>query len=158
MSIPWKQSLALGLALSLVASPALAGGRHKGHGRHGHHGQHSAYRAHGYGPPRHYYHHHHHHGHGDDLALALGLTAVGVTAFALWAAATPPPVYGGVVVAPAPEPVAWNDPDVTVLSEGTLDTGEFCREFQKEIVVGGRVERGWGIACLMEDGSWRIGR
>ena len=156
MSIPWKQSLALGLALSLVAAPALAGGRHKGHGRHGHHGHHAAYRAHGYGPPRHY--HHHHHGHGDDLALALGLTAVGVTAFALWAAATPPPVYGGVVVAPAPEPVAWNDPDVTVLSEGTLDTGEFCREFQKEIVVGGRVERGWGIACLMEDGSWRIGR
>ena len=156
MSNPWKRSLALGLALSLVASPALAGGRHRGHGRHGDHGHHGGY---WYGPPRHY-HHHHHHGHGDDLALALGLTAVGVSAFALWAAATPPPppYYGGVVVAPAPQPVAWSEPGVTVLSEGYLDTGEFCREFQKEIVVGGRVERGWGIACLMEDGSWRIGR
>jgi len=157
MSIPWKQALALGLAASLVASPALAGGRHKGRGRHGHRG------GYAYSPPQYDDHHHHRHGgDADDVALALGLTAVGLTAFALWAAAQPPtPVtYGGPVAGPPPEPIDWNelDPGVTVVSEGYLDSGEFCREFQKEIEVGGRIERGWGIACLMEDGSWRIGR
>jgi surface antigen len=45
-----------------------------------------------------------------------------------------------------------------VVSEGYNERGEFCREFQKEIRVGGRIERGWGIACLQEDGSWRVTR
>lgn len=151
MSTAWKQALALGLAASLVASPALAGGRHKGRGHRGHRGDYD------YAPARYDRHHHHHGGDADELALALGLTAVGVTAFALWAAAQPPapPVYET-----SPEPSDWSelDPGVTVLSEGTLDSGEFCREFQREIEIDGRIERGWGIACLMEDGSWRIGR
>jgi hypothetical protein len=155
MSTPWKKALVLGLVASLVASPALAGGRHKGRGHRGHRGDH-AY------APRTDRHHHHGHGDADDVALALGLTAVGLTAFALWAAAQPPapPVYGTPLDAPYPEPSDWSelDPGVTVLSEGYLDSGEFCREFQREIEIDGRIERGWGIACLMEDGSWRIGR
>jgi len=152
MSTPWKQALVLGLAASLVASPAMAGGRHKGHGHRGHRGDCA------YGHP-------HHRGHGgdaDDLALALGLTAVGLTAFALWAAAPPPApapyAYGEPVEAPPFEPLDWSEPGVSVVSEGTLDSGEFCREFQREIEIDGRIERGWGIACLMEDGSWRVGR
>ena len=157
MSTPWKQALVLGLAASLVASPALAGGRHKGRGHRGHRSDTA------YAPP--HTDRSHHHGHGgdaDDLALALGLTAVGLTAFALWAAAQPPapPIYAyeGPVEGPPFEAVDWNEPGVSMVSEGTLDSGEFCREFQKEIEVDGRIERGWGIACLMEDGSWRIGR
>ncbi len=161
MSTPWKTALALALTASLVASPALAGGRHARHERRGH-DQHSDSRA--WRPPQR--HHHHHRSDADDVALALGLTAVGLTAFALWAASQPaspapaPPTRGTSVSAPPPPPVGWEDPDagVTLVSEGYSDTGEFCREFEREIEVGGRVESGWGVACLQEDGSWRIVR
>jgi hypothetical protein len=171
----------LALAATLVASPAMARSR-KGHGRHrGHH--HGQEWRHGDG------HHRHHAGCGharyvqnvyhdddddvDELFLALGLGAVGLTALALFAQAPRPaygapspgyrsygPAYGGYGSAPAPVPIDWNalDGGVTVVSEGYDERGHFCREFQKEIRVGGRVERGFGIACLQEDGSWRIGR
>jgi hypothetical protein len=168
----WLQALVLALASSLVASPALAGSR-EGHGRrrghdHGrewkHRGGHHVHRAgcgHGYtGRPS--YKHHHDDDDADDVLLALGLTAVGLTAVALWAQAQQPVYapYGGAPPAPAARPIDWNEIDdgVTVVSEGYNESGEFCREFQKEIRVGGRVERGWGLACLQEDGSWRIGR
>ena len=167
----WMQALVLALASSLVASPALAGSR-KGHGRSrghdhgrewkhrgGHHAHHAGCGHAYYGPPRHR-RHHHKGGDSDDVLLALGLTAVGLTAVALWAQAQQPVYapYGG--APPAARPIEWNEIDdgVTVVSEGYDDRGQFCREFQKEIVVGGRVERGYGLACLEPDGSWRIGR
>lgn len=31
-----------------------------------------------------------------------------------------------------------------------------CREYTDNIKVGGRIESGYGRACLQEDGSWRI--
>lgn len=34
--------------------------------------------------------------------------------------------------------------------------GEYCREFQQSIVVGGRTEQGSGTACRQPDGSWKI--
>ncbi len=166
----WTQALVLALAVALVASPALARSR-KGHGRHRGH-PHAQEWRHGDG------HHRHHEGcgHGrpvyyedddddaDGVFLALGLGAVALTAVALFAQAQQQPVYGpyyGTASrAPAPVPIDWNafDDGVTVVSEGYDERGQFCREFQKEIRVGGRVERGFGIACLQEDGSWRIGR
>ncbi len=172
----WTQALGLALAVALVASPAMARSR-KGHGRHRghHHGQ----------EWRHGGAHHQHYagcGHGrpvynvyedddddaDDVFLALGLGALGLTALALFAQpprstyAAPAPSYGGYggYGAVPPAPIDWNavDDGVTVVSEGYNDRGQFCREFQREIEVGGRLERGYGIACLQEDGSWRIGR
>jgi hypothetical protein len=165
----WTQALVLALAVALVASPAMARSR-KGHGRH---------RGHSHGQEwRHADGHHRHYpgcGHGrpvyyrdaddddaDDVFLALGLGALGLTALALFAQ-PPRPAYGAYGSAPraaAPVPIDWNavDEGVTVVSEGYNARGEFCREFQREIEVGGRLERGFGIACLQEDGSWRIGR
>lgn len=32
----------------------------------------------------------------------------------------------------------------------------YCREFTLNIVMVGRTENGYGIACMMPDGSWRI--
>ena len=32
----------------------------------------------------------------------------------------------------------------------------YCREFQQNVVVGGRSERAYGTACQQRDGSWRI--
>jgi hypothetical protein len=163
----WLQAFTVVLATSLVASPALAGSR-KGHGRHhrgrdhgrewgqrgGHHVHyagcgHYAYRSHG---------HHHHGSDADDVLLALGIGAVGLTAVALWAGAQQP-AYAAYPAPPPARPIDWSEIDegVTVVSEGYNDRGQYCREFQKEIVVGGRVERGYGLACLQPDGSWRIG-
>lgn len=34
--------------------------------------------------------------------------------------------------------------------------GQYCREYQSEIVVGGRVERSYGTACRQPDGSWEL--
>lgn len=33
---------------------------------------------------------------------------------------------------------------------------EYCREYNKSIRVGGRVESGYGTACYQPDGSWMI--
>jgi hypothetical protein len=180
----WAQALALALAASLVASPALARSR-KGHGRHhGHHRGHEWHHGdewhpghgphHGRGRLQDYAggehlgyvhpvgrHHRHHDDDLDDVFLALGLGAVGLTALALFA--QPPSAYGpygDTAPAAAAPPIDWSriDAGVTVVDEGYAGSGEFCREFQQEIVVGGREERGYGIACLQEDGSWRIGR
>jgi hypothetical protein len=34
--------------------------------------------------------------------------------------------------------------------------GDYCREYQKTIVVGGHYESGYGTACMQPDGSWMI--
>ena len=34
--------------------------------------------------------------------------------------------------------------------------GEYCREFQQTITVGGQTQQGYGRACRQPDGSWRI--
>lgn len=64
-----------------------------------------------------------------------------------------------------PPDISWSDPDserpraapARVVREGRdRETGELCREFVQEISVGGKVEKGWGIACRQDDGSWRV--
>jgi hypothetical protein len=166
-SAAWARALAFALAATLVASPALARskkghGRHRGHGytrqwQYGSHHAHYAGSGHAYG--RNVHHHHDHDNDVDELVLGLGLGAVGITALALLAQPRTA-YYAPIPASPPPSPIDWNayDDGVTVVSEGYDDRGHFCREFQKEIRVGGRVERGFGIACLQEDGSWRIGR
>ncbi|MCC7260720.1 MAG: hypothetical protein IT567_06780 [Alphaproteobacteria bacterium] len=32
----------------------------------------------------------------------------------------------------------------------------YCREFNRDIVIDGRMQAGYGIACLQPDGSWEI--
>lgn len=32
----------------------------------------------------------------------------------------------------------------------------FCREYTRNIFVGGRIGQGYGTACLQPDGSWRV--
>lgn len=65
--------------------------------------------------------------------------------------------------APVGETITWNNPEsgnhgsITPTREGVhRETGAYCREYQQEIVVGGRVERGYGQACRQPDGSWKI--
>lgn len=71
--------------------------------------------------------------------------------------------YQQAQTAPIGEPITWDNPDnghygsVTPVREGTHDqTGEYCREFQQTVTIGGRQEDAYGVACRQPDGSWRI--
>ncbi len=56
----------------------------------------------------------------------------------------------------------WHNPDtghygsVTPVETYQTARGEYCREFQQTVTVGGRTEDAYGTACREPDGSWRI--
>lgn len=56
----------------------------------------------------------------------------------------------------------WVNPDsggtVAVTPTKTYQNpgGEYCREYQTEVMVGGKKESAYGIACRQPDGSWKI--
>lgn len=64
--------------------------------------------------------------------------------------------------APLGERITWNNPDsgnygtITPTRDGTSASGQYCREFQQTITVGGRTEQAYGSACRQPDGNWRI--
>jgi surface antigen len=67
------------------------------------------------------------------------------------------------LVAPVGDTIAWSNPDsgnsgtVTPVREGThRESGEYCREFQQTVTVGGRNEEAYGTACRQADGTWQI--
>lgn len=65
--------------------------------------------------------------------------------------------------APMQQSIAWSNPQsgnsgtFTPVREGRNNTtGEYCREYQNTINVGGKSEKAYGRACRQPDGSWRI--
>jgi surface antigen len=56
----------------------------------------------------------------------------------------------------------WTNPDTghsgTVTPVKTYQTtaGQYCREYQQTITVGGQTEQAYGTACRQPDGSWQI--
>lgn len=56
----------------------------------------------------------------------------------------------------------WQNPDtqaagtVTPRPSYQNEKGEYCREFQQTVTVGGEDERGYGTACRQPGGSWKI--
>jgi len=63
--------------------------------------------------------------------------------------------------APTGKPVAWTNPDTghegTVTPVRTYQSGgTYCREFQSDVIVGGKSEKAYGTACRQPDGSWKI--
>lgn len=64
--------------------------------------------------------------------------------------------------APLGQEITWNNPDsgnsgtITPVRDGTASSGEYCREYQTEITVGGQNETGYGTACQQPDGSWKV--
>ncbi len=64
--------------------------------------------------------------------------------------------------APLNQTIIWNNPDnghsgtITPVRDGRRQSGEYCREFQSEINVGGQNQKGYGTACQQPDGSWKI--
>ncbi len=55
----------------------------------------------------------------------------------------------------------WQDPNGqrgAIIPERAYQNrrGQYCREYTKEIQVGGRVQQAYGTACRMPDGQWQI--
>ena len=62
--------------------------------------------------------------------------------------------------APIGERIVWSNGaasgNVTAVREGNSTSGRYCREFQQQVVVGGRMEQAYGTACQQPDGAWEI--
>ena len=63
---------------------------------------------------------------------------------------------------PSGTQVSWRNPDSgnagTIVPQPAYQaaSGEYCREFQQTIQVGGESKQGYGTACRQPDGSWKI--
>lgn len=63
--------------------------------------------------------------------------------------------------APSGTTVAWSNPDSghrgTVTPQPAFQrSGEVCREYTQQVVIGGKTEQAVGTACRQADGSWRV--
>ena len=72
---------------------------------------------------------------------------------------------GRLATTPIGQSIAWNNPKsgnygaFTPTRDGTnTTTGEYCREYQTTVTVGGKTENAYGTACRQPDGSWRIAK
>jgi surface antigen len=64
--------------------------------------------------------------------------------------------------APSNTSVAWKNPDtghsgtVTPIRTYQNSEGQYCREYQQTVNIGGQQHQAYGKACRQPDGSWRI--
>ena len=60
------------------------------------------------------------------------------------------------------QPVSWRNPDSghsgTVTPQPAYQTsqGQYCREYQQTVDIGGRTEQAYGTACRQPDGTWKV--
>lgn len=60
------------------------------------------------------------------------------------------------------QPAAWKNPDsgnsgtITPTKTYQAASGQYCREYRQEIVVGNDKQQAYGTACRQPDGSWKI--
>jgi len=58
--------------------------------------------------------------------------------------------------------ISWNNPQtgnygsVTPTNTYEPEPGRYCREFQQQVVIGGKLQDAYGTACRQPDGSWEI--
>jgi surface antigen len=63
---------------------------------------------------------------------------------------------------PSGQSVTWQNPDsghtgtVTPVRTYQTATGQYCREYQQTIIIGGEKHQSYGTACRQPDGTWRI--
>ncbi|MEX2644001.1 MAG: RT0821/Lpp0805 family surface protein [Acetobacterales bacterium] len=63
---------------------------------------------------------------------------------------------------PSGTTATWRNPDSgnygTVTPKPAVQTasGQYCREFQQTVTVGGATEQAYGTACRQPDGTWKI--
>lgn len=60
------------------------------------------------------------------------------------------------------ESSAWLNPDsgnsgsITPTRTYQAPSGQYCREYQQDILVGGEPQKSYGTACRQPDGSWQV--
>lgn len=63
---------------------------------------------------------------------------------------------------PSGQSTKWVNPDsgnsgtVTPQPAFEQSTGQYCREFQETVSIGGKQETAYGTACRQPDGTWKI--
>ena len=64
--------------------------------------------------------------------------------------------------APIGQTISWNNPDsgnsgtYTPTRDGRDQAGNYCREYQTSVNIGGQIEQAYGTACRQPDGSWKV--
>lgn len=65
-------------------------------------------------------------------------------------------------VVPVGQQITWSNPDsghsgtITPRREGTDTAGNYCREYQQTVTVGGKTEQAYSTACRQPDGTWKV--
>ena len=60
------------------------------------------------------------------------------------------------------ETASWSNPDsghsgtVTPTRTYQAASGDYCREYEQTVTIGGKTERAYGTACRQPDGTWKI--
>lgn len=157
-------AIALAAATSLTLSaPAFAGGRHHGNGGNGwawsgqqHHGG-NAY----HGGNRYRHNGHNDNDDNDDALAAVAIVGGVLLGAALLSSASQPSNYTQspqTVYAPQPSYGYDQMPIQAVPSSDVYQaqSGQYCREYQSQANIAGRMQYGYGTACLQPDGSWRV--
>ena len=109
------------------------------------------------------------HGEGKGVATALGVIAGGLLGSQVGAsldradqAALHTTTVNALETAPPGQALPWSNSNTgnygSVVPQGVYQTaeGQYCREFQQTIVVGGQQQHGYGRACRQQDGSWKV--
>lgn len=93
----------------------------------------------------------------------LGLTAISLAALDLMSEHQQRTLEAAQVraaAAPIGQTIVWNDAgasgSVVTMRDGHTPTGQYCREFQQNVTIGGRTEQAYGTACLKPDGAWQV--
>ena len=64
--------------------------------------------------------------------------------------------------APIGQAITWSNPNsghsgsITPVREGTDAGGNYCREFQQTVMIGGQQQQAYGTACRQPDGTWKV--
>lgn len=109
------------------------------------------------------------HGEGKGVATVLGVIAGGLLGSQVGASldradqmALHATTVNALETAPPGQAMPWRNPNSgnygSVVPQAVYQApdGQYCREFQQTIVVGGQQEQGFGKACRQPDGSWKI--
>ena len=70
--------------------------------------------------------------------------------------------YRALESSPSGTTESWKNPDsnnsgtVTPTRTYQAQSGEYCREFEQSITIGGETQQAYGTACRQPDGNWQV--
>jgi surface antigen len=70
--------------------------------------------------------------------------------------------YQQAQAAPVGQQITWSNPQsgnygtVTPTRDGRDQAGNYCREYQQTVTVGGKTQQAYGTACRQPDGTWKV--